>query len=162
MTSFGESYVGQLRALVGNKLLLIPGVRIVIEDADNKILLQQRTDFAVWGLPGGNAEPGESLQHVIEREVLEETGLRIEGARPFGFGSDPKRETFTFPNGDKTQFFVLNFHTSSFSGTLTADNDETLRLAWFGTTKLPEMLPNMRQSIKAFLEFRRTGEFQLF
>ena len=131
-------------------------------DSHGSVLLQQRTDFGVWGLPGGNAEPGEALQQVIEREVFEETGLKIEGVHPYGFGNDPKRETFIFPNGDQTQFFVMNFYASSFRGTLTSDNDETLRLAWFGTTELPEMLPNMRQSIEAFIEFKRTGEFQLF
>lgn len=162
MTSFEESYIGRLRTVVGSQLLLIPGARVVIEDADKKVLLQLRADFGVWGLPGGNAEPGESLQQVIEREVFEETGLKIENARPFGFGDDPKRETVTFPNDDKAQFFVLNFCTSSFSGTLLPDDDETLRLAWFGITELPDMLPNMRKSIEAFLAFKRTGDFQLF
>lgn len=160
--SFEESYLGQLRALVGNRLLLVPGTRIVIQNPEEEILLQLRSDFGLWGLPGGNAEPGEGLPEVIEREVLEETGLRIEDARPFGFASDPERESFTFPNGHMAQFFVLNFCTSSFSGSLCADDEETRQLAWFGTSELPEMLPNMKRSIEAFLAFKRTGEFQLF
>lgn len=162
MNNFAESYVGQLRSLVGSRMLLIPGARIVIEDADERILLQLRSDFGVWGLPGGAPEPGESLEQVIDREVFEETGLTLVSRQPFGFGSNPQRETFTYPNGDTSQHFVLNFHSSSFSGSLTADNDETLRLEWFTASDLPEMLSNMQQSVKAFLEFKRTGAFQLF
>jgi acetyl-CoA carboxylase carboxyl transferase subunit beta len=30
-----------------------------------------------WTLPGGKLEPGESVPEAVEREVLEETGLRV-------------------------------------------------------------------------------------
>lgn len=162
MNEFSDSYVGQLRTLIGNRLLLIPGARIVIENVDGKVLLQLRGDFNIWGLPGGMADPGESIEQTIKREVFEESGLTLESCRPFGFGSNPERETFTYPNGDNAQHFVLNFYSTEFSGSLLADNEESLRLEWFATSDLPEMLPNMRRSIDAFLEFKRTGMFQLF
>ena len=60
MNDFADSYVGKLRKLVGSRLLLVPGARIVIENTSGEILLQKRSDFGVWGLPGGNAEEGES------------------------------------------------------------------------------------------------------
>ena len=60
MTDFADSYVGQLRRVVGDRLLLVPGARIVIENAAGEILLQRRADFDLWGLPGGNAEEDES------------------------------------------------------------------------------------------------------
>ena len=134
----------------------MPGARIVIEDTDERVLLQLRSDFDIWGLPGGMPEPGESVKQAIEREVFEETGLTVESCHPFGFGSNPERETFTYPNGDKCQHFVLNFYTSAFSGSPTSNSDETLRLEWFATSDLPEMLPNMRRSVDAFLEFKAT------
>ena len=93
MSNFADSYVGRLRALVGHQILLMPGSRIVIEQDDGKILLQLRSDFGVWGLPGGMPEPGESITETIVREVLEETGFTISSCQPFGFGSDPGRET---------------------------------------------------------------------
>ena len=37
MSNFADSYVGQLRALVGHRILLMPGARIVIEQDDGKI-----------------------------------------------------------------------------------------------------------------------------
>ncbi len=143
-------------------MLLMPGARIVIENDDGQILLQLRSDFDVWGLPGGMPESGDSITETIVREVFEETGLIVQNCHTFGFGSDPNRETITYPNGDKAQHFVLNFYTSKFSGSLVADNDETLQLEWFAPTDLPQMLPNMQRSVEAFLEFRSSGVFQIF
>jgi ADP-ribose pyrophosphatase YjhB (NUDIX family) len=161
MTNFSESYLGRLRSQVGSRLLLVPGARVVIENANGEILLQKRTDFGVWGLPGGNAEEGESLELVAVREVLEETGLIVSNLQPFGFGNDPEIETITFPNGDQCQFFVLNFFSREFSGDLTIGDDESASLQWFSLSQLPEMLPNMKKSIDAFGTFLETGNFQM-
>ena len=159
--SFEDSHLGKIRELVGSQLLLVPGARIVIENLDGKILLQERSDLGVWGLPGGNAEPGEDLNSVIEREVFEETGLTVTDAKPFGFGCNPNIETVQFPNGDQCQFFVLNFFTKSFSGNLRMLDGESLALEWHDRSELPQMLPNMEASLRAYDAFLDTGEFQM-
>lgn len=159
--AFADSYLGQLRALIGSRLVLMPGARIVIERADSRILLQKRTDFGLWGLPGGNAEQGEGLEAVVIREVLEETGLIVSDVEPFGFGCDPHYETFQFPNGDRAQFFALMFHTRSFEGEPAVADDESTAVGWFAPDSLPEMLPNMARSIEAYLRFKATGKFQM-
>lgn len=160
MSDFAASHLGQLRALVGPRLLLVPGARIVIENPLGEILLQLRCDFGVWGLPGGNAEPGESLAQTILREVREETGLTIADPRPFGFGSDPGLEQVTFPNGDLCQFFALNFWTRSYTGDLAISDGESLDLQWHHPNALPPMLPSMAASVAAYAVFRETGVFQ--
>jgi ADP-ribose pyrophosphatase YjhB (NUDIX family) len=142
-------------------MLLVPGARIVIEDRAGRILLQHRSDFEVWGLPGGNAEIGEPLEAMIAREVLEETGLTIENPTPFGFANDPRYETFTFPNGHQCQFFGMLFATRDYNGTLQIADDESLALDWFSRDALPEMLPNMSRTIEALDRYRTTGAFQL-
>jgi ADP-ribose pyrophosphatase YjhB (NUDIX family) len=159
--SFASSYVGQLRRIVGNRLLLVPGARIVIENVRTEILLQKRTDFDAWGLPGGNAEEGETLETTIAREVTEETGLNLLEFRPFGFGCDPMIETFTFPNGDRCQYFVLNYYSRSFRGVPRVGDDESTAVRWFSLAALPPMLPNMLRSVEAYVKFSQSGEFQM-
>jgi len=149
--TFAESYVGKLRALVGPRPLLVPGARIVIVGEDGAILLQHRSDFSIWGLPGGNAEQGEDLTKVAIRETYEETGLLVRNPKPFGFGSDPAFETIRFPNGDVCQFFVMMFYATDYEGCIAADGSETLALQWFRPDDLPPMLDNMRRSVEAMI-----------
>ena len=159
--TFANSYLGKLRSLVGNRCLLVPGARVIIANEDGSILLQHRSDFSVWGLPGGNAEEGEDLTEVAIRETFEETGLRIKNPTPFGFGSNPQFETVRFPNGHVCQFFVMMFYATDYDGHIVADGSETLDLQWFRTNELPAMLANMRRSVEAYTAFSRTGAFQM-
>lgn len=48
---------------------------------DNRVLLVRRATEPLkgeWSIPGGLVELGETLRDAVQREVLEETGLRIE------------------------------------------------------------------------------------
>jgi len=159
--TFADSYLGKLRSLVGARCLLVPGARVVVTREDGAILLQHRSDFSLWGLPGGNAEEGEDLTEVVIRETREETGLQIRDPRPFGFGSNPEFETVRFPNGDLCQFFVMMFYATAYDGALKADGSETLDLRWFRPDDLPAMLENMRRSVEAYAAFTSTGQFQM-
>ena len=162
MSAFEKSYVGQLRKLVGTHPLLIPGVRAVIEDDKGQLLLQRRSDFGVWGLPGGCCEFGEAAQEVLQREILEETGLQVLKADMFGFSSNPKFEIVTFPNGDVAHFQVLLFHVTEFSGALQHD-EESLELRWVAQEgwQAFEMLPNMAATLDAFRTYRTQGGLQI-
>lgn len=141
--------------------ILVPGARVVVKRGDGSILMQHRSDFDVWGIPGGNAEEGEDLQSIAIRETMEETGLRIWNLKPFGFGSDAKFETVTFPNGDVCQFFVMMFYTTDYEGDPVVADDESKAIDWIHPDALPAMLPNMRRSIEAFQRFEATGAFQM-
>jgi ADP-ribose pyrophosphatase YjhB (NUDIX family) len=140
---------------------LVPGARVVVKRGDGCVLMQHRSDFDVWGIPGGNAEEGEDLQSIAIRETMEETGLQIWNLKPFGFGSDPKFETVTFPNGDVCQFFAMMFYTTDYDGDPVVADDESKAVDWIDTDALPAMLPNMRRSIEAFKRFEATGAFQM-
>jgi 8-oxo-dGTP diphosphatase len=49
----------------------------VIVDDRGRALLIQRRDNGQWEPPGGALEPGETIPDALQREVLEETGIKI-------------------------------------------------------------------------------------
>ncbi len=160
--NFADSYAGQLRALVGKRMLMLPSVRAVIEDADGRVLLQNRSDFGDWGLPGGSPELGDSIGACVVREVLEETGLEVLRYAAFGFASDPQSEVVVFPNGDETHAYSLLIHVTEWRGALAPACEETLELGFFAEGALPEVHANHLRSVERFFEYRRTGQFQLY
>lgn len=55
-----------------------PGVRVILIDAAGRTLLFQSYDadgVPFWVPPGGGAEPGETAEETVRRELWEETGL---------------------------------------------------------------------------------------
>jgi ADP-ribose pyrophosphatase YjhB (NUDIX family) len=59
----------------------------IIPFPPDKILLIKRSTppfVGYWALPGGRAEPGETVEQTIVREVKEETGLDIKIVRKVG------------------------------------------------------------------------------
>lgn len=57
MGNFSESYLRQLRKVIGNRLVLMPGTPIVIENPNGNILLDLRADFRIWALPAALVSP---------------------------------------------------------------------------------------------------------
>ena len=155
-----DGYIKSIRELLGNTEISIPGTRAIITNGENKILLEERSDFKLWGLPGGSADPGEDIVQTIQREVLEETGLTILNPIPFGFSPSPINERITFPNGDKMHSFNLLFFVDKYFGDLKI-SEESTRIDWFDFESLPPMLENMEKTVMAFLKFSKTNEFQM-
>ena len=59
----------------------VPCVGAVVQDDDGRLLLVRRgtePDRGLWSVPGGRVEPGETGPEATAREVLEETGLRVD------------------------------------------------------------------------------------
>ncbi|MGQ0713423.1 MAG: NUDIX hydrolase N-terminal domain-containing protein [Gemmatimonadaceae bacterium] len=53
------------------------GADAAIFDDDGRILLVERADDRLWGLPAGWLEPNEAPSHAAVREVREELGLDV-------------------------------------------------------------------------------------
>jgi len=76
-------------------------VSVVIREG-NRVLFVQEADprcYGRWNLPGGHLEHGETLQQAARREVLEETGLRVELSALLGVYTDlrlPAIDTLRF------------------------------------------------------------------
>jgi ADP-ribose pyrophosphatase YjhB (NUDIX family) len=93
-------YIGELRALVGDRPLILPGTSVVLVDESDRLLLIQRTDTGGWGLPGGFMEPGESYEDTGRREVREEVGVDVGELSLLGVFSGPEY-FYRYPNGDQ-------------------------------------------------------------
>lgn len=61
------------------------GVQGALFDPQGRLLLEQRKDDALWGLPSGWVETGEGPETAVVREFMEETGLRVEPVKVIGF-----------------------------------------------------------------------------
>ncbi len=97
-----------------------PGVVALIV-RDGALLLECRTDAGRWGLVGGAVEANESLHDALCREVVEETGLRVDAYTLFGTFSDPSR-IIQYPDGTVVRILTLVY-------TVAVDSFEPLRLS---------------------------------
>ncbi len=46
-------YIQNLRHYVGHQPIVAIGATVIVTDEDGAVLLQRRSDFSTWGLPGG-------------------------------------------------------------------------------------------------------------
>ena len=64
-------------ALAARPLTL--GVRGLVADRENRVLLVRHTYISGYYLPGGGVEAGETLEQALARELSEEGNIEIEG-----------------------------------------------------------------------------------
>ncbi|MEO3743639.1 NUDIX domain-containing protein [Plantactinospora sp. B5E13] len=159
---WAESYLGQLRALAGDRTLMFVGARAVVRDTAGRVLLIERSDNSYWALPAGAMELGESIAECAVREVWEETGLTATAVTPFAMYTGPDR-TFTNMYGDTYQLFVVAFRVDAWAGELLTATDETTNAGFFlPDGELPEPLsPNVSEILADLAAFERTNQFIL-
>ncbi len=133
-----SEYIKDLRANIGNSLLMIPGVAAVILDNKNRLLLQDKANEA-WSLPAGMIEPGESPKEAIIREVQEETGLLVSISKVLGlFGGKDFR--YEYPNGDLVEYQITLFKCTIEDNTGKVTDAETVSTQYFHKQEMPELV----------------------
>ena len=140
MSSFEQSYVGQLRKLVGNRRLLTPSARAIIRNTDGDTLFIRRRDNGQWAPPAGFMEMGETVYDAMCREVREETGIEVLSATLVAIYSGP-RFSWTNQFGSKHQGLGFQFKVDDWSGSLVTETDETVDAGFFDPGEVPNVYP---------------------
>ena len=101
---------------------------IAIIERGSEILLARSPRFApgMYSAIAGFIEPGETAEETLEREVLEEVGLKIKNPRYFA------SQHWPFPNS-----FMIGFFADYASGEIKIDNVEIIDAQWFTKDNLP-------------------------
>lgn len=111
-----------------------PAIIVGITDDDDRMLLGSNSMWQGnrWSVLAGFVEPGESIESAVQREVFEESGVRV--AEPEYLGSQP----WPFPAS-----LMLGFSARVAPGAgteLRPDGDEILDLRWFTRDELAAAL----------------------
>lgn len=128
-----------------------PAIIVAVTDAEDRLLLGSNAlwESNRWSLLAGFVEPGESLEQAVQREVHEESGVRV--LDPVYLGSQP----WPFPAS-----LMLGFRATvdpDDPGTLQPDGTEILDLHWFSRDELRErlgevLLPGPTSIARAIIE----------
>ena len=130
------------------------GCSASIFDEQGRVFLTRRADNGQWCLPGGGMEAGESVTEACEREVWEETGLRVRVTRLVGVYSHAD-QLVVYPDGNKAHIVALHFEAEIVSGQ-PALSDETTDFGYFAIEEIAELdfLGRHRERIDDTLENR--------
>ena len=147
-----SDYIMDLRKIVGHRPLLQVGASVIVEDEDNRILLQLRRDNHCWGYPGGSVELDEEVENAAKRELFEETGLIAHDLELFGVFSG-KDLHYIYPNGDEVSNIDIVFLCKHYSGTLTPQKDEVDDLQFFSIETIPDNIsPPVKKQIQLWID----------
>lgn len=97
---------------------------------EDKILLAHAKAFKndMYSLISGFLEPGETLEECVQRELMEEVGIKVKNIKYFG--SQP----WPYPNS-----LMVGFTAEYESGEISVDGTEIEKADWFSLDKLPEL-----------------------
>src|SRR5918998_4958920 len=141
-------YIKALRADIGNRPLLLPGVTAVVFDDAGRVLLGERADNGQWALIAGVMDPGEQPAETIVREVYEETAVHVVPERITSVLTQPP---IVYPNGDRCEFVDITFRCRAVGGEARVNDDESLAVGWFGLDELPPIADLVRHRIECAL-----------
>jgi 8-oxo-dGTP pyrophosphatase MutT (NUDIX family) len=132
------------------------GVQGALFDADGKILLEQRIDDALWGLPAGWIEVGERPETALVREFHEETGLSVRPVAILGFYTRLPGE-YQQPH---TSVHIL--YACDYLGGNLRSSHESLQMVYSDPSTIEHWHKDHRQQVETALRFRTTGKIPSF
>ncbi len=109
---------------------------------NDRVLLVQRKNTPAagqWAIPGGRVKLGETLKNAAEREVFEETGIRI----------DAGEVVYVFEYIDSVHYIIIDLEAVYISGEPVAA-DDALEARWVSADDLAalDVTPSTLQFLK--------------
>jgi len=138
---------------ITRQLLSAGGVVVRRDHHGTRVLVLHNRDDDEWRLPKGKLREGESAARAAEREVLEETGLRVEAGRYIGvthyFYLDPC-------GAGRVSKFVFFFEMSSAEGRVTLEERTFDDAEWLVPVQAVERLSweNEREMVARAMQWR--------
>jgi NAD+ diphosphatase len=112
---------------------LSPAIIVLVQNGDRILLVRGKNAPAGrYSLVAGFIEPGETIEHAVRREVLEEAGLDVTNVRYMA------SEPWPFPNS-----LMLGFVATSSGCDPVPDGVEIESAGWFGKDDLPFIPPRI-------------------
>ena len=110
---------------------IFPSIIVAVRKENSILLAQhQRHKGGLFTVLAGFVEVGETLEMAVEREVFEETGIKITNIRYFG--SQP----WAFPSS-----LMVGYLADYESGEIKVDRNELVKAGWYCQDQLPELAP---------------------
>jgi len=156
-----SKYISDIRAKIGNDLLILTGTSAVIISDCGEVLLQRRSDLDIWTILGGYLDPGEDVADGIIREVREEAGITVAPEAIVAVLSGPDH-FHTYNNGDQVAIVNICFrcHPTDDS-TPQPNDDESLEVRYFPPAELPEnTFPIHKMLIAKAIEYSASAYFR--
>ena len=156
-----SKYISDIRAKIGNDLLILAGTSAVVINKQGEVLLQRRSDLDIWTLLGGFLDPGEDVADGIIREAREEASITIvpEGIVAVLSG----REHFhTYDNGHQVATINICFRCRPANDEIPRPgDDESVEVRYFPADSLPEnTFPAHKTLIAKALEYSPAAYFR--
>ncbi len=150
----GDALHGALSLLMEQQLRLIPAVKAFIQ-YEGKILIVREastyktgTQIGKYDVPGGQMQPGQTVEENLTREIEEETGLTVQIGQIFHVS-----ENRPVVNGEQRQIVRMYFTCESKSDaiTLSQDHDDA---QWIDPQDFQKynLIPNLVPAFEAFLK----------
>ena len=126
---------------------------------DDRVLLVRRGKapaMGQWAIPGGSVRLGETLQAAAEREIREETGIRIVAGKPIYTFDVVDRDA---ENRIRYHYVIIDFEGTYQGGALRA-GDDALEARWVAADELKGLAVSRptRQLLRRRYGFGREAE----
>lgn len=107
---------------------------VILDDAGRVLLVKHTYGRLNWELPGGHAEPGESILTTVIREVREETSLAVEAEGITGIYFDDQLDL---------HFFVFRCHQNDRAAFPIPNSPEIAACSFWSPSALPRPISDL-------------------